>query len=68
MTPTVLALFGIAVPNGMEGRALTEAFGRGSDLPESRESTCEVAAPHGVMNVRRASVGSTAYVISGGVV
>ena len=68
VTPTVLALFGIAVPNGMEGRALTEAFGRGSDLPESRESTCEVAAPHGVMNVRRASVGSTAYVISGGVV
>lgn len=68
VTPTVLTLLGIAVPPVMEGRALTEAFDRGSDLPESRESTCEVRAPHGVMTLRRASVGSTSYVVSGGVI
>jgi predicted AlkP superfamily pyrophosphatase or phosphodiesterase len=68
VAPTVLTLLGIAVPEEMEGRTLTEAFIDGTDLPASEESTCEVRAPHGVMTLRRANVGSTTYVVSGGII
>jgi len=65
IAPTVLALLGLAAPAAMQGRVLAEALTGAPEPDEPVIDTVGLAARHGTMQLRRARVGTTGYVVSG---
>ena len=69
VAPTLLRLLGLPVPDGMDGRVLTEALANGSGPVEwtSETHTSERRSRNGVycQHVRVSTVGTTAYLDEG---